>query len=131
MELFNSVCLDMRGIIYVLEDDQGIREVIELILGLESYVVKSFTTINDFMSADRRSADLFLLDVMLPDGNGIEVCKELKSSITTREVPVVIMSAHADLKNLGKECPAEGFITKPFDINKFLQKIGSQIARKN
>lgn len=82
------------------------------------------------MSADRRSANLFLLDVMLPDGNGIEVCKELKSSITTREVPVVMMSAHADLKNLGEECPAEDFITKPFDINKLLQKIGNHTATK-
>jgi len=62
----------------LLEDDEGIREVIEFILQAESYQVESFDTVSDFMLAEAHRADLFLLDVMLPDGNGLRSARNLR-----------------------------------------------------
>ncbi len=109
--------------IYVLEDDEGIREVIELILSLELYEVQSFSTVGEFWSADHSQADLFLLDVMLPDGSGLNVCKELKTESSVAATPVLMMSAHADLSKLQPDHNAEDFITKPFDISVLLHKV--------
>ena len=113
--------------IILLEDDQGVREVIELILDLEGYEVTSFETVEKFMTrTPALPPDLFILDVMLPDGNGIEVCGELKA--TGENVPVLMMSAHAKAEEIEKSCIAEAFIAKPFDINGLLSTIAKLIA---
>jgi len=115
--------------IYLLEDDEGIREVIGFILQAESYEVKSFDRISDFMQAEAHRADLFLLDVMLPDGDGLKVCQELKAGEGTKDIPVVMMSAHADMKAMANSCPAEDYIPKPFDINVLIAKIQHHIQK--
>jgi len=74
--------------IYVLEDDQDIRDIIEIILTGEKYEVISFSSINEFMLKDKHDqADLFLLDIRLPDGNGINVCEMLKKTKGTANGP--------------------------------------------
>jgi DNA-binding response OmpR family regulator len=114
----------MKKNIYVLEDDEGIREVIVLLLSEEDYEVHEFANISEFMKADERSlADLFLLDIKLPDGNGIDVCSRLKSNQATKNVPVLMMSAHASKKEVECSCKAQGFVAKPFDIYNLLNKV--------
>jgi len=118
----------MEKKIILLEDDPGVREVIELILDLEGYKVISFDTVEKFMAKKpEHEPDLFILDVMLPDGNGTEVCKELK--VKGNEVPVLMMSAHARSEEITKLGVADAFIEKPFDINHLLSKVASLIAR--
>jgi DNA-binding response OmpR family regulator len=112
--------------IYVLEDDAAIREVIELILSLELYEVESFSSVTEFWSADHHQVDLYLLDVNLTDGNGLNVCRELKV-IQGRGTPLLMMSAHADLTNVRQEYAAEDFLTKPFDISVLLDKVRSRL----
>lgn len=108
----------------LLEDDQGIREIIELILTEEQYEVKGFSSVKDFMAFDEKGTqDLYLLDVKLPDGNGIEVCELLKKSEETMSIPVIMMSAHAALSEMKKQCGAEDFIAKPFDIFDLLKRV--------
>lgn len=115
--------------IFLLEDDQGIREVLELLLTSENYSVQSFATINDFRNRDTSILpDLYLFDVMLPDGSGIDLCKEMKQNSEHEEVPVVIMSAHAHLADLKGICEPENFISKPFEINHLLERIKSAIG---
>lgn len=67
--------------------------------------------------------DMCVLDVLLTDGNGIEVCESLKSNQKTNHVPVLMMSANAKLYNVKKNCNAEDFISKPFDIDDFVKRI--------
>jgi DNA-binding response OmpR family regulator len=111
--------------IFLLEDDDDIREVIHLILEEENYQVISFSNVTDFSNRDQAiHADLFLLDVMLPDGSGIDVCKQLSSVQST---PILVMSAHATLEEIKNNCQAKGFIQKPFDIYKFLSQIRNHI----
>lgn len=101
-----------------MEDDRGIREVVEMIFLEEGYEVFCYACVKDFMLAkDIVIPDIYLLDVMLPDGDGLKVCNQLKSLPQSRHVPVLMMSAHTDLSGLAGKCKADGFIAKPFDIN--------------
>ncbi|QPH40693.1 response regulator transcription factor [Pedobacter endophyticus] len=112
----------------VLEDDQGIREIIEFLLSEENYEVAGFSNIADFMvNARNVIPDLFLLDVMLPDGSGMDVCDLLKSSARTENVPVLMMSAHAALSDVKNGCKAQDFISKPFDIYDLLKRVDRQL----
>jgi DNA-binding response OmpR family regulator len=114
----------MRKNIYVLEDDEGIREVIVILLSEENYEVHEFANVSEFMKAKQKSlADLFLLDIKLPDGNGIDVCSRLKSNQATKNVPVLMMSAHASKKEVECSCQAQGFVAKPFDIYNLLSRL--------
>lgn len=116
----------MPKTIVVLEDDEGIRDVIEILLLSEGYDVYVFSDIRSFLVNKPSTADLFLLDVMLPDGNGITVCNDLKKAFGTNTIPVLMMSAHADFSAFSLNCNANGFISKPFDINHFLDLVHQQ-----
>jgi DNA-binding response OmpR family regulator len=60
--------------------------------------------------------DLILLDEILADQRGSALCRRLKNNDTTKHIPVVLISAMPDLKNLALECGADAYIEKPFDI---------------
>ena len=60
---------------------------------------------------------------MLPDGNGIDLCKNLKLSEKTVNIPVIIMSAHAGSQSVLEEACADDFINKPFDLDNFLTRV--------
>lgn len=111
--------------IFVVEDDDGIRELVEFLLVTHQYSVKAFPNARAFYKAvPQEVPDLFLLDIMLPDGNGLDLCKELKESEKTSDIPVVLMSAHADIKGTGG---ADDFIAKPFDVDELLKRIARQL----
>jgi len=110
--------------IYIVEDDPSIREILEIFLVSEDFIVESFENVMAFSQRDKNSKpDLFLFDVMLPDGSGIELCNEVKNSSENYEIPVILMSAHAQVKDFAERCNPEDFIHKPFDIDILLSKI--------
>ncbi|PWS28501.1 response regulator [Pedobacter yonginense] len=116
--------------ICVLEDNEDIREIISFVLEDEKYEVFTFATIKDFEKGARAlHPHAFLLDVMLPDGNGLDVCCNLKAESETRNVPVLMMSANYSANQMSKQCTAEDFIHKPFDIYDFVKRIDAQIQR--
>ncbi|WP_316801544.1 PleD family two-component system response regulator [Pedobacter frigidisoli] len=111
----------------VLEDDDDIREIIIFLLETENYEVCSFATVGAFMEGARDArADAFVLDVMLPDGSGIEVCRILKANLSTCTVPVVMMSANYTKADVLHHCAAQDFISKPFDIGDFVHRVDNQ-----
>lgn len=115
--------------IFLLEDDDGIREVLEIILTSEDYIVHSFSNIKDFKDRDTSILpDLYLFDVMLPDGSGIDLCKEMMQREDKENIPIMIMSAHAYLADLQGICKPTDFISKPFDISHLLERVKSAIA---
>ncbi|MFD2287181.1 response regulator [Pedobacter petrophilus] len=119
----------MEKRIYVLEDNDDIREIVSILLQEENYEVFAFSNIAAFRSgvAKGKPADLFLLDVMLPDGNGMDYCSELKSSPVTARMPVVVMSANFSNKEINQRCFADDYIHKPFEIDDFVKRISAQI----
>ena len=111
--------------IFIVEDDDGIRELIELVLVSENYSVRTFPNVRSFQeSISGARPDLFLLDIMLPDGNGLDLCKEIKNNELTEDIPVMFMSAHADIRRMEG---ADGVISKPFDVDELLQSVRKQL----
>lgn len=114
--------------IFLVEDDPGIRDTLEILLTTEGFVIQSFGTVAEFNNRDKTILpDLFLFDVMLPDGSGTDLCREIKSDKDSLDIPVIIMSAHADLRDICYECLPNDFIPKPFDIDDLLLRIGETL----
>ncbi|MCX8530898.1 response regulator transcription factor [Chryseobacterium luquanense] len=117
--------------IFVVEDDQAIREILEVVFSFENYEVQSFSKVSEFAERDTSiEPDLYIFDVMLPDGSGIALCEEIKNNIHNKNVPVIIMSAHAHLKNITDTCQPDDFVPKPFDIDQLLVKVRDIIEKK-
>lgn len=112
-----------RKKITVVEDDQHIRDIIDILLTSENYEVTLCASAGEFRaSLSHLLPDLFILDMMLPDGNGIDLCQELRADIATVSIPILVMSANVHaLKAL--ECGANLFVQKPFDIQIFVQHV--------
>lgn len=114
--------------IWILEDDADIGYVLELFLHEEGYETLLLTTTEKFRTAmEAGLPDLFLLDVMLPDGDGVELCIELKNGDQSGHIPVLMMSAHAGLDRV-TACQPDGFIPKPFDLMQVLQSVQHQLS---
>lgn len=108
----------MRKKIYVVEDNDDIRELVEYLLEIEEYEVNGFANATDFNHKIAHALpDLIILDVMLPDGNGVDICNKLKSNSFTKKLPVLLMSANANMAFVSEESLADDFISKPFDID--------------
>lgn len=118
----------MGKIIQIVEDDDDIRFILGYILEDVGATIETFDCIEAFKTR-RQNADLLILDVRLPDGNGIELSKCLKSSTTTSSIPVIIMSAHANGNLAILEGKADAFIEKPFDLDRFLLKVKSILSQ--
>lgn len=113
--------------IFIVEDDDGIRELIEYLLISHDYKVQTFPNVERFkQTISSQSPDLILLDIMLPDGNGLEICECLGEKDKTHNIPVVLMSAHAEV-DANKTSNAKDFIAKPFDIEDFLHRIEKHV----
>jgi two-component system phosphate regulon response regulator PhoB len=116
--------------IHILEDDQEIRNVIEILLkeeGFELQLSSSFSELKK--NIQDAMPDLFLLDVMLPDGNGAEICEDLKTDIFTKHIPIIVMSAQNNSEQKAIDAFADDYISKPFDIYDVLERINLQIKK--
>lgn len=114
----------MKKRIFIVEDDDDIREIVTLVLEGEQYEVIPNSTISEFeQKFNQHKPDAILLDIRLPDGNGMELCTLLKSQEQTRHIPVIMMSAHEQIAIVMQNCKAESFISKPFDIDDLLSKV--------
>ncbi|MFD0941065.1 response regulator transcription factor [Pedobacter boryungensis] len=113
----------MKKCVFVLEDDQSLRELFTLLLEEEEFEVKAYPTARTFKeSLDKETPDIIVMDVKLPDGDGMQICAEVKADPQTSNIPIIMMSAHRDFNHI-HDCPAEAFIAKPFDINYFIDKV--------
>lgn len=120
---------NMKKNIYLVDDDDNIRMLIEYLLGDIGFDVSGYATAAGFQERMGQSLpDLVILDIILPDSNGLEICRELKSNKATAHIPVLLMSANLDNKMIAKTALADGFFSKPFDINDFAEKVQQKIA---
>lgn len=116
--------------ILVVEDNNAILDVITLILQSEAYKVTGLGKGMDMTAHINESMpDLIILDIMLPDGDGRELLKDLRSSTKTAHIPVLMISARYTSENIqhGPFRP-NGFLPKPFDIDDLLNKIEGILA---
>ena len=108
--------------IYVVEDDKSIRELVAYALGSAGYETEGFTSGAEFFAAlDAARARLVLLDIMLPGEDGLAILRRLRETPETAGIPVMIMSA------LGTEL--DDYIAKPFGIMEFLARVRALLRR--
>jgi DNA-binding response OmpR family regulator len=114
--------------IFLVEDDQDIRELIEHLLISEHYHVRSFPTATAFREGiSGHHPDLILMDIMLPDGNGLELCRDLYQNYSAAHIPVVLMSANNAEYQVRREPCVKDFIAKPFDIDDLITRVARQL----
>jgi len=117
--------------IHVLEDDVDIRYIIEYLLKDQGFELQLSSTFSELKSKLRDAMpDLFIIDVMLPDGNGIEICDDLKNDIFTKHIPVIVMSANPRSKQMSTQACADDYISKPFDLDDVLTRINRLLVKK-
>ena len=118
--------------ILVVEDNHAILDVITLILQSEAYKVTGLNKSADMKaSIDSFNPDLIILDIMLPDADGRELLKGLRSDEKTKDIPVLMISARYTAENIEHgEFKPNGFLAKPFDIDELLDRIEGILAGK-
>jgi DNA-binding response OmpR family regulator len=119
----------MRKILAV-DDDHDILEVLQFILEDSGYKVDTLSDGRHLMDTIRdKHPDLILLDIMLGNMDGRELCKEVKRQAATHNIPVIMISAsHNAASFLNHENGPDDFIEKPFDINTLLDSIKRQFG---
>ena len=118
--------------ILVIEDEHDIRELISYNLESEGYTVLKASTGNDGIDKARSGdPDLVLLDIMLPDIDGLEVCRKLKRDETAKEIPIIMLTAKSEDSDVisGLELGAEDYITKPFSPRILIARIRAVLRR--
>lgn len=121
-----------RKQILVIDDDPASAEILRATLSHAGFrVIRGSRGRDALLTASRKRPDLILLDVLLPDINGLEICRQIKQNPTTQNIPVIFVSAraHPDDRAAGLEAGAEDYITKPFDPLELVARLRSFFAR--
>lgn len=112
---FNRI--SMSKVIWVIDDDPGIREVTQIILEEAGFEVKTIGSKKELtVHLKTTCPDVILLDIQLSGLSGSEVAVLLKSNEKTKSTPIIMMSADADLERKTKEAGANDYLRKPYDI---------------
>tara|TARA_B100000965_G_scaffold310610_1_gene269976 strand:- start:225 stop:914 length:690 start_codon:yes stop_codon:yes gene_type:complete len=118
--------------ILVIEDEPDIRKNLEYNLSREGFSVSSVGSLKDgFKSLDSNTYSLILLDLMLPDGSGLDLCKKIKSNSHLEAIPIIILTAKDDEvdKVVGFELGADDYVTKPFSVRELILRIKAVLKR--
>lgn len=113
----------MSQMIYVVEDDKNIRDIVEAYLTKEGYELKLFENGEDAWElAQKGQPDMWILDIMLPGMDGYDLCKKIRE---VSEVPIIIISAKDEEvdKILGLELGSDDYLTKPFSPRELVARI--------
>ena len=118
--------------ILVIEDEPDIRRNLEHNLSREGFSVSAAASISE-ASTLLASTDynLILLDLMLPDGSGLDLCKSIKSNSDTESIPIIILTAKDDEvdKVVGFELGADDYVTKPFSVRELILRVKAVLKR--
>ena len=123
----------MNKNILVIEDEPDIRKNLEYNLGREGFMVSSEASLNSAEKKLHNNNDfsLILLDLMLPDGSGLDLCKKIKGNPETESIPIIILTAKDDEvdKVVGFELGADDYVTKPFSVRELILRIKAVLKR--
>ena len=123
----------MKNIILVIEDEPDINKTISYNLlteGFEPISAYNLSEADNWIQSN--SPDLILLDLMLPDGSGLDFCKRIKSKDKFNNIPIIILTAKDDEvdKVVGFELGADDYVTKPFSVRELILRIKAILKRK-
>jgi len=123
----------MNRTIAVVDDEEDIRELISVNLKKNGFVPREFGDARGlFRFLKKEEPALIVLDVMLPDMDGFEICKQLKMGGGYSGIPVIMLTAKADEsdKIVGLELGADDYVTKPFSVKELIARVKAVLRRK-
>ena len=118
--------------ILLIEDEPDIRKTLEYNIAREGYDVVSAPSLSEGRNhLNSGSFSLILLDLMLPDGSGLDLCREIKSDKEKVSTPIIILTAKDDEvdKVVGFELGADDYVTKPFSVRELILRIKAVLKR--
>jgi len=119
--------------ILIIDDEKDLAAMVKLRLEANGFSVsEGFTAKEGLEKAEKERPDLILLDIMLPDSDGYQLCQKLKSNPRTSSIAIIIFTA-SSLKDLAKKAMQAGavdYVIKPFEPKELLEKINKALERR-
>jgi two-component system phosphate regulon response regulator PhoB len=119
--------------ILIIEDERPLVEVLSCNLEREGFdVLTAYDGLEGLRQAQLKLPDLVVLDLMLPNKPGLEVCRELRLGTRTREIPIIMVTAKAEESDelVGFATGADDYVTKPYSIKVLIQRIKKELRRR-
>jgi len=123
----------MSSLITVLDDEEDIVQLVSLHLRKAGFSVEGFMDVGSFYNfIESQSPDLIILDLMLPDADGFEICKYLKKQDDFSSIPIIMLTAKGEEtdKVLGLELGADDYVTKPFSPRELVARVKAVLRRR-
>ncbi|MEI7473638.1 MAG: response regulator transcription factor [bacterium] len=120
--------------IFIVEDEEDILELVRYNLAKEGYEVDGVMSGEEALKViKQKMPDLIILDLMLPGVDGLQVCKTIKSTVETKHIPVVMLTAKGEESDIvmGLELGADDYVTKPFSPKVLMARIKTVLRRKS
>ena len=114
--------------VLIADDNPAITEALSLMLEDAGYTIRklhagvSFETMLDMIQKD--VPGVLLLDIWMSGTDGRDICKHLKNQETTRNIPIILISANSDLQRIAQEVGADDYLAKPFGMKEVIAKVG-------
>jgi two-component system phosphate regulon response regulator PhoB/two-component system alkaline phosphatase synthesis response regulator PhoP len=122
----------MNNLIYAVDDEEDILELVEVNLKKNFFKVKTFAGSFSFLKAlEKQKPDLVILDIMMPHPDGFEIAKIMKSNPENSKIPIIFLSARGDEsdKITGLELGADDYLSKPFSVKELMARIKTVLRR--
>jgi len=119
----------MENKILVVDDNEFVLNLISFILDGEGYQVETLTCAQGlFEHIFSYHPNLIIMDATLPDGDGLELCRQIKEAAGTKDIPVVMCSGRDDINNAQyQQGPPDGILAKPFDMSELLEMVEAKL----
>ena len=120
------------ALIYIVEDDESIREIETIALKNSNYIVSAFENAKEFYKKlDELVPDLILLHVMLPDESGYDIVRKLRKRPATQDIPIIMVTAKTTEMDMikGLDGGADDYIKKPFSIMELITRVKALLRR--
>ena len=124
----------MNGKIFIIEDEPSIIQLVQHNLEKNGFLVSSSLNGNDGLKELKKfQPDLLLLDWMLPDLSGIEICKNIRKDDSFKNLPVIMLTAKGEEEDKikGLDSGVDDYLTKPFSFNELMARIKAVLRRSN
>ena len=124
----------MKKLIAIIDDEPDILELVSISLKKANYNTKCFERVDHFKNfLKSKKPDLIVLDLMLPDADGFDVCKNLKSNNDYKNIPIIMLTAKCDVTDriLGLEFGADDYMVKPFSPRELAARVKAILRRTN